>query len=71
MKCNVGKVDKTVRFVLGIVAIALVFFVQSTVLKWIFAIVGVIMLFTALTGFCLLYLPFGISTCEKKEVKDA
>jgi len=59
MKKNMGNADKTIRLVLGVVIIALGLYYQS----W-WGLVGLIPLLTSLTGTCLLYLPFGISTCK-------
>lgn len=62
MKCNVGKIDRIIRIVLS-----LIFTVIGYITKlWIFYIFGGILLITAITGFCLLYVPFKINTCNKK-----
>ena len=68
MKSNVGTADKIIRIIIGItlVVVALVV-VMSTVLKIILLVVGIILLLTAIAGFCCLYIPFGISTCKKKQ----
>jgi len=67
MKANVGTADKIFRVIIGIVLIVLSFVVaMSTALKIILLVLGIIMLLTALFGFCCLYVPFGISTCKKK-----
>ncbi|MCB1194053.1 MAG: DUF2892 domain-containing protein [Leptospiraceae bacterium] len=59
MNKNIGKTDKIVRVVLGVVIIGAGVFFQS----W-WGAIGVIPLGTALTGVCLAYIPFGISTCK-------
>ncbi|MCX6174602.1 MAG: DUF2892 domain-containing protein [Ignavibacteriales bacterium] len=59
MKKNVGDFDKVLRLVLGLVIIALGILFQS----W-WGLLGVILLFSASTGRCPLYLPFGLSTCK-------
>ncbi|KUK50799.1 MAG: Uncharacterized protein XD76_1091 [candidate division TA06 bacterium 32_111] len=62
MKCNVGKIDRIIRIV-----ISLIFAVLGYITKlWVFYILGGILLLTAITGFCILYLPFKINTCNKK-----
>ena len=61
MKCNVGKTDRMIRVLIGLVLIGLGFYFNS----WLGAI-GVIPLFTAAIGWCPLYLPFGISSCSTK-----
>ncbi|MDK2776737.1 MAG: DUF2892 domain-containing protein [Pseudomonadota bacterium] len=60
MQCNVGKTDRVIRLVLGIVIIALGLGYQS----W-WGLIGVVPLLTAALGWCPAYLPFGISTCKK------
>jgi len=57
MKKNIGKTDKWIRIVLGIVAIAAGFYFKS----W-WGLVGLVLIGTALINTCPLYLPFGIST---------
>jgi hypothetical protein len=61
MKPNVGSLDKTVRIVIGLVLVSLVFFGPRTPWGWL----GVIPLLTGFVGFCPLYVPFRISTCRK------
>jgi len=60
---NVGKIDKTIRIILGLAIIAAGVYWQS----W-FGVLGVVLFITAAVGRCGAYLPFGISTCklEKK-----
>ena len=60
MKKNVGSVDKVVRVIVGVAIILLGIIYQS----W-WGLVGIVPLFTALSGTCLLYIPFGISTQKK------
>ncbi len=61
MQANVGNLDKTVRIVLGLVLISLVFIGPQTPWGWI----GIIPLATALIGWCPLYKVIGVSTCKK------
>lgn len=67
MKKNVGNIDKWVRILIA-VAVAVVLGMKvvalASTLGIILAIVGAIMLITALVGTCPLYMPFGISTCK-------
>ena len=63
-KTNEGNADRIVRGVVGIVALVLFFMNQGTVLGWVLLVVGVIALFTAVTGWCALYTLFGINTCK-------
>jgi len=67
MKCNMGKVDRIIRIVIGVLLIAGIFLVSGTLLKVLFGIIGLAMILTAATGFCPLYVPFGISTCKTEK----
>lgn len=62
MECNVGKTDKTIRMVAG-VAILIVGMVYNS---W-FALIGVVLLLTALARFCPAYLPFKINTSKNDD----
>jgi hypothetical protein len=61
MKTNVGGIDRIVRAAAGVGLIAWAL-AGGPVWAWI----GVVPLFTAIVGWCPLYLPFGISTAAKK-----
>ncbi|MBC8479468.1 MAG: DUF2892 domain-containing protein [FCB group bacterium] len=63
MEKNVGKSDKTFRYILGIVVLIIGFYLKS----W-WGLVGLLPIITASIGWCPAYLPFGIKTCatEKK-----
>ncbi len=62
MQANVGSLDKTLRIVIGLALISLVFVGPQTPWGWI----GVIPLITALIGWCPLYKILGISSCKAK-----
>ncbi|HFQ62183.1 MAG TPA: DUF2892 domain-containing protein [Epsilonproteobacteria bacterium] len=64
MVCNVGKVDRIVRLVAAIVLI-----VWGLTAKYlIMLILGVSLLFTALSGWCIVYSLFKLDTgCQKKK----
>ncbi len=62
MKSNVGKTDRIIRIVVGLLIGA-----AGVVFKSWWGLVGIIPLFTGIIGFCGLYLPFGISTVKKKD----
>ncbi len=68
MKKNVGLLDRIIRFIVAIILGYLYFagIVTGTV-GIIVLIIGLIMLFTALVGYCALYAPFGINTCSKNK----
>jgi len=61
MKSNVGKTDKAIRIVLGIIIAAAGFYFKS----W-WGIVAIVPLVTAFAGFCLLYRLLGINTRKTK-----
>ena len=66
--CNVGGLDKFLRFLVGVVALVASFVVGSmvsTTAGFITGIVGVIMIGTAIFGFCPFYPLLKISTCKK------
>jgi Flp pilus assembly protein TadB len=64
MQMNMGSKDKKLRGVLAIVLLVLMFWVPS--LWWLFLIVAAVMIVTVFTGYCMLYVPFGVDTrCEK------
>lgn len=59
MKCNVGKTDKTIRIILGVIVILAGVYFQS----W-WGAVGVVPIVTGFIRWCPAYLPFGFSTCK-------
>jgi K+-transporting ATPase A subunit len=67
MKKNMGTIDRIIRLVL-FAAFAGLYFggVVTGTLGIIMMVVGAVFLLTSFIGHCPLYLPFGISTCEKK-----
>jgi uncharacterized membrane protein len=62
MEKNVGARDRTIRVIAGILLLGIGLAIQG-VLGLICAIVGIGLLFTAITGFCSLYKLCGINTC--------
>lgn len=63
MKINEAGWDRTLRIVIGLVAISLVFVGPKTM--W--GLLGIIPLATGVTGSCLLYSLLGVSTCPVKK----
>lgn len=59
MKKNIGKVDKSIRIVLGIAIIAYGITEQS----WL-GVIAVVPIGTALISWCPLYCPLKIKTCN-------
>ncbi|AEE14442.1 hypothetical protein Thena_0809 [Thermodesulfobium narugense DSM 14796] len=62
MKQNEGTVDRIIRFILGLVLIYLGFSMQFNTVGIILTIIGIVLLFTAVTGYCALYSILKIST---------
>ncbi len=61
MQKNVGGFDKSVRIIAGIILIALGI-LKVLPYSIVIAIFGAFILLTGLMGFCILYVPLGIST---------
>ena len=61
MIVNVGKIDKVVRIIVGIVLLSLLYFLEKPL--GYLVLIGLVPLITALVGFCPLYKIFGLSTC--------
>ncbi len=61
MQKNMGGLDRTMRIIAGIILVA---FGILKVLPYatIIIIFGAFILLTGIVGFCILYVPFGIST---------
>jgi hypothetical protein len=61
MKTNEGGFDRVIRIV-GSVVLAGAAYATTGAVRTVLIVLAVIALFTGLTGFCLLYRLFGIST---------
>lgn len=61
MKQNIGKADKYIRIVLGVIVIAIGIYYQS----W-WGLLGILPIFTASLNWCPAYLPFKFSTLKSK-----
>jgi len=57
-KNNVGKVDRIIRIILGVLLIANVYYALQHPIGWI----GVILLITGIAGICPLYSLLGLNT---------
>jgi predicted RND superfamily exporter protein len=60
MRKNLGKTDRVIRLLIGVVIAALGFYFKS----W-WGLLAIVPLATAVLGFCGLYVPFKISTIKK------
>jgi len=63
MKQNVGKIDRIIRAVIGVVLLGLALYWGC----WFTGIVGLAFIFSAVVGWCGLYKVLGISTCKIKK----
>lgn len=61
MKCNIGKTDRIIRIIAGVVILIIGLAAKS----W-WGLIGLIPLLTAAIKWCPLYVPFKISTLIKK-----
>ena len=59
MKCNMGKIDRIIRGIVGLGVIGAGVYFQN----W-WGAIGAIPLGTAIIGWCPAYFPFGISSCK-------
>ncbi len=65
MSANIGSADRLIRIILGLVLIALAFMSGWSMLgNIVSAVVGVVLVVTALFRFCPAYRLFGIRTCK-------
>lgn len=64
MTCNVGKTDRTIRFILAIAIAAAGLYFQS----W-WGLVALVPLLTGVSLFCPIYKIFGLNTCSTKSVQ--
>lgn len=62
MTCNVGTVDRTLRIILGLALLSLVFVGPQTL--W--GLVGLVPLLTGLARFCPAYGVAGVNTCATR-----
>lgn len=59
---NESTADRVIRAIVGVALLAAAWFIPAGPVRIVFLVVGVIALFTAATGLCLIYRIFGIST---------
>lgn len=65
---NMGSADRGIRGVVGLVLLALYFMGTVTgLLGWVALIVGIVLLATAVLGWCPPYSLLGINTCGTKK----
>jgi ABC-type multidrug transport system fused ATPase/permease subunit len=66
---NEHALDRFIRVLIGEVLLLAAFFWAGGILAIVLYFLGAVMLITALTGFCMLYKPFGINTLKKSRKK--
>lgn len=70
MKKNVGKGDRFLRIILGIIGIILALSGSfDGVLKWVLLVFGLVFIVTSSIQFCPLYTILGVNTCKIKGKK--
>ena len=73
LKQNMGRLDRTLRFVVGLALLATGLFAlngtRGNVIGVLVIAFAFLPLATSLTGFCPLYLPFGISTTGRSRIE--
>jgi hypothetical protein len=68
MRANIGKTDKSIRVIIGLIFIGLFFTnIITGVLAIVLLVLSGIFILTSLFSFCPLYYPFGISTRQKEK----
>ncbi len=66
MKKNMGKTDRIIRTIVGIILIALGLFLNiGSVLPWVLIVVGAVLLVTGILGFCPIYALLKFNTVKK------
>ncbi|MDI6717866.1 MAG: DUF2892 domain-containing protein [Patescibacteria group bacterium] len=61
---NIGQIDRIIRLVVGFILIyvAIINYADLTVLAVILSVLGIGFIFTAITGFCVIYNLIGVNT---------
>jgi hypothetical protein len=63
---NVGKMDRMLRVLIALLLLGLAFYMQqSMMIAAILVVLAIVLLATAYTQVCLLYIPFNFKTLEK------
>lgn len=68
-KLNVGRTDRYIRVVIGIVLLMFAVFSLSGAWATVAGLVGLILVGTGFIGFCPIYRLFGINTCPVRPTK--
>ena len=62
MTVNIGTVDRSIRVILGVALLALIFVGP----KSLWGLIGIVPLATAMMGYCPAYSLLGIKTCQTR-----
>jgi hypothetical protein len=62
---NVGSTDRAVRWALAVIFFLIALLVGAAVWKWVFALLGAIMMATALLNFCPIWAALKVNTRGK------
>lgn len=68
-KLNVGRYDRSIRLVVGLVLLALAVFSLNGAWAVASGIIGIVLLGTGFFGFCPIYRLFGLNTCAVRPAK--
>lgn len=63
---NEGETDRLVRVVVGVILLLVGYSVVSGVWRVVLFVLGGVLIVTALTGFCMIYKLFGVSTISDR-----
>jgi len=69
MKSNMGGIDRTLRTIVGLGLLSLLFILEGNARWW--GLVGFVPLLTSLVGWCPAYVPFGLNTRKTVRVDTA
>ncbi len=61
---NIGKIDRVIRVIIGVICLIITWYLPTGWFKIILAIIGLLILFQAVIGWCGLYALLGKSTCS-------
>ena len=61
---NQNKSERTTRFIVSVLLIPSAFLYGFDIFSYLQLITGVILLFNAISGMCVIYRLFGINTCK-------
>lgn len=66
MTKNIGKIDRIVRLILGILLFLSISVVDNQIAQWFLFVLSLACLFQAIVGWCGLYALLGKNTCPVK-----